>query len=369
MLNIMHLTFDMGIGGTEQVIRQLILGLDPKRFTQQICCLEEEVGAMGQQLQNNGIRVHALARQPGFDLSLIKKLRELIQVERIDVIHCHQYTPWVYGWLAACGLHPKVVFTEHGRFFPDRYRWKAWAINKAMAASTAKITAISAATKAALEQFEFINSKHIEVIYNGIEAIQSSEQAKQQVKNELGISAEHNVIGTVARLDSIKNQAMMIQAFAMLRDTHSQLRLLIVGDGPEMNTLRALTQQLNVVDYVIFAGFKSPAIDYMAIIELFLLPSLSEGTSMTLLEAMSLGIPCIVSDAGGNAEVIAHNLNGLVLTENTAAHLAKAIEYYLTNKQALIDAGTQARLRFEQLFSAKQMVSAFTEIYHLSVKQ
>ncbi len=308
MINIMHLTFDMGIGGTEQVIRQLILGTDKDKFKQQICCIEGEVGALGLQLQRAGVAVQALSRTPGFDWSLIKTLRQILRQSNIDILHCHQYTPWVYGWAAALGTKTKVVFTEHGRFFPDRYRWKAWLVNKIMAATTGKITAISAATKAALEQYEFIPGQRIQVIYNGIEAISAAEDAGQRVRTALGITADSRVIGTVARLDPIKNQAMMLKAFVQLAQKDAHLTLLIVGDGPERSALVNLARELKISSRVIFAGFQSPATDYMAIMDIFLLPSLSEGTSMTLLEAMSLGIPCIVSDVGGNAEVVVANV-------------------------------------------------------------
>lgn len=365
MINIMHLTFDMGIGGTEQVIRQLILGTDKDKFNQQICCIESGIGALGLQLQSSGIVVQALARKPGFDWSLITKLRQILRQLNIDILHCHQYTPWVYGWAAALGTKTKVVFTEHGRFFPDRYRWKAWFVNKIMAATTYKITAISAATKTALTQYEFIPAKRIQVIYNGIEAISATEETKQSVKTALGINADTRVIGTVARLDPIKNQAMMLRAFAQLTQEEEFLTLLVVGDGPERTALLKLAKELNITSRVIFAGFQNPATGYMAIMDIFLLPSLSEGTSMTLLEAMSLGIPCIVSDVGGNAEVVAANKSGIVLAENSELALVSAIRYYLENNDARKQAAEYAKNRFESHFSASKMVESFTKIYSL----
>lgn len=365
MINIMHLTFDMGIGGTEQVIRQLILGTDKDKFKQQICCIEGEIGALGLQLQSAGVAVQALSRTPGFDWSLIKTLRQILRQANIDILHCHQYTPWVYGWAAALGTKTKVVFTEHGRFFPDRYRWKAWLVNKIMAATTYKITAISTATKTALEQYEFISGKRIQVIYNGIEAISAAEDAKQAVRTALGITADSRIIGTVARLDPIKNQAMMIKAFAQLAQKDAHLILLIVGDGPERHALVNLAEELKISSRVIFAGFQSPATNYMAIMDIFLLPSLSEGTSMTLLEAMSLGIPCIVSDVGGNAEVVLANKSGIVLTENSEQPLVTAVRYYLEHDEARNQAAEYAKSRFESHFSAIKMVESFTEIYSL----
>jgi len=156
---------------------------------------------------------------------------------------------------------------------------------------------------------------------------------------------------------------MILRAFATITAAQTNLRLLIVGDGPEMSTLRTLSQELNVAKKVIFAGFQSPANDYMALMQLFLLPSLSEGTSMTLLEAMSLGIPCVVSNVGGNPEVIENNKNGIVLAENTELHLATAIMNYLADKNGIEQASREAKRRFQQLFSAEKMLTEFSKIY------
>ena len=363
MKRVLHITYDMAIGGTEQVINQLVRGMDKSAVEHRICCIEGSVGAIGQALQPQGISIDVLKRQPGFDWALIKGIRKLIKTHRIDLVHCHQYTPWVYGWFAALGTKAKVIFTEHGRFFPDRHRRKAWLVNKLMAATTYKITAISKATKAALVEYEFIPAHKIEVIYNGIEPLVSTEAGKARVRQELGIKPEQRVIGTVARLDPIKNQAMMLEAFALLAPEFPELVLLLVGDGPERQNLEQLASQLKISERVIFAGFQSPATDYMAIMELFLLPSLSEGTSMTLLEAMSLGIPCIVSDVGGNPEVVLHNKAGLVLHELSKDDIAKSIitilssaELYLALKKASFDI-------FKANFSEKSFCSDFLRLY------
>ena len=116
MTRVLHLTYDMGIGGTEQVINQLVRGMDAAQVCHRICVIEGSVGAIGQALQQQGIGIDVLQRQPGFDWRLIKAIRALIKQHQIDIVHCHQYTPWVYGWFAAIGTQAKVIFTEHGRF-------------------------------------------------------------------------------------------------------------------------------------------------------------------------------------------------------------------------------------------------------------
>lgn len=363
MKRVLHITYDMGIGGTEQVINQLIRGMDKSEVEHRICCIEGSLGAIGQALQKEGISIEVLARQPGFDWALIKSIRKLIKTHRIDIVHCHQYTPWVYGWFAALGTKAKVIFTEHGRFFPDRHRRKAWLLNKLMAASTYQITAISKATKAALVEYEFLPEHKIQVIYNGIEPLVSTEAGREKARQELGIKPEQRVIGTVARLDPIKNQAMILEAFGGLAADFPDLVLLLVGDGPERQNLEQLAAKLQISERVIFAGFKSPATDYMALMELFLLPSLSEGTSMTLLEAMSLGIPCLVSDVGGNPEVVQHNKTGIVLQKLTSEMISKAIVIFLNSDALSSDLSINSYYLFCNEFSKYKMTDLISNVY------
>jgi len=123
-IRILHITHEMAIGGTQQVINQLITNLDSQRFDCEIACIDSEVGELGEKLQNLGTKIVVFQRGSGFDFNLIRQLKALIKLEKYDVVHCHQYTPYVYGIFASLFSKSKVVFTEHGRFHPDGYSWK-----------------------------------------------------------------------------------------------------------------------------------------------------------------------------------------------------------------------------------------------------
>lgn len=101
MIKILHVTFDMRIGGTEQVIKNIIQGSDENQFVMGIICLESPLGPFAKELLEEGVLFYQLNRQPGFDLSLIRSIRKIIKANNIDILHCHQYTPWVYGALSA----------------------------------------------------------------------------------------------------------------------------------------------------------------------------------------------------------------------------------------------------------------------------
>lgn len=360
---ILHLTFNMGIGGTEQVIRQLVTNLPVEQFDNQVVCIDGFVGEVGQLVEKAGIPVSAIKRRPGFDWSLVRSIRKRIVSGQIDVVHCHQYTPWVYGFLGSLGTGARVVLTEHGRFYPDRYRYKAALVNPLIALLTHRIVAISAATRNALARYEFVPKPMISVVYNGITGLVVKPEQVQQLKQKLGIPEDHCVMGTVARLDPVKNQVMMLEAFAQVRKRHANSWLLMVGDGPDRAKLEATARDLGIDDRVVFVGFIDHPATHLAAMDLFLLTSNTEGTSMTLLEAMSLGIPAVVTRVGGNPEIVEHEKTGVLAPIGDAPAFASAIDGLLSEPERRAELGRNARHRFVQRFSVRSMVENYQALY------
>lgn len=359
---VMHVTYDMRIGGTEMVIKNIVERMHGEQLQHCIACIESPIGPWGGKLEASGIAIYKLDRNPGFDLSIIKQLRQLIKTHNIDVLHCHQYTPWTYGVLASIGLGINVIFTEHGRFYPDTSSWKRRFINPVLAFCTSQITAISHATKQALVDFEYLPAERIEVIYNGIASLTAEEHEVAKLKQQW--QAENKFIfGTIARLDPIKNQTLMLKAFASVCEKHENAILVVVGDGELMPTLQSLATELNISDKVVFTGYQPVPNNYLAAFDVFLLSSLSEGTSMTLLEAMSLGKPCVVTDAGGNAEVIKHNVTGLVSNNDEQEEFAHNMEHLLLNKDVLRQFQQNCLEQFNLRFEADKMCQQYITTY------
>jgi glycosyltransferase involved in cell wall biosynthesis len=361
--SVMHITYDMRIGGTEMVIKNIIDGSDSKLFDMSIFCIESPLGPFADELLNKGIKIDTHARQPGFDFSLVKAIRRHIQSNNINVIHCHQYTPWIYGVLAAIGTKTKVIFTEHGRFYPDSSSWKRKLINPLLNRFTAATTAISAATKDALVIYENFPASSVEVVYNGIAAVTYDAQEVTRLKKHYLIADHELCLGTIARLDPIKNHTMMLKAFRQVIDAGVAAKLVIVGDGEERQNIEILIKDLDLSTQVILTGYEAKPQALLAMMDIYLLSSLSEGTSMTLLEAMSLGKPCVVTDAGGNPEIIKHPLNGLVSINDDATDFANSI-IAIANHPDMSQKMSVANLqRFEQYFSFQTMCNNYKTRY------
>jgi glycosyltransferase involved in cell wall biosynthesis len=364
-LRVLHITYDMGIGGTEQVIKNLITGCDPACVAHHVCCLESPLGPWGEMLQESGIPVFAFNRSPKLDRKLIRQIRRIILELKIQVVHAHQYTPFTYGFFASKRTSAKLIFTEHGRFYPDSSTFKRRMVNRALFPFVDKVTAISEATKQAMVAYERIPAKNIEVIYNGIHAIPLCEADElRELRASLGIPEDAFIFGTIARFDTIKNQPLMLKGFAQALVKHPNIHLVMVGDGPERENLERLVKELrNIGHSVHFTGYQPQPTRYINLFDVFLLTSLSEGTSMTLLEAMSAGKPCIVSNAGGNPEIVVHQKNGLVFPSNNGTALAHAMIQIIESEALRTKFSAEALGMFDQRFTAAVMQRRFLEIY------
>ena len=163
--------------------------------------------------QQEAAKLEIIHRKPGLDIALVLSLRSLIKKHQIDVIHCHQYSPYFYGLLAGILTRKKVIFTEHGRFYPDIPKLKRKILNPIFSVFTEAVTAISKATVNALMVVENFPKHKISLIYNGVADLSgNSEQCDiQKFKQTYHIAENALVFGTISRLEPIKNQQMMMR--------------------------------------------------------------------------------------------------------------------------------------------------------------
>lgn len=362
-IKVLHITFDMTIGGAQQVILQLVENMDANLVEAEIACIDNQLGEFGQALEAKGFNVHLFQRQPGFDLQLIKSLKRLIQLNGYDVVHCHQYTPYTYGLLAALLTKARVIFTEHGRFYPDYGTWKRKLLNPVFSLFTKQITSISSATKDALVEHENFSAASIQLIYNGITDKSELPVDEAALKKQFSIPLDAFIFGTISRLQPIKNQQMMIKAFKQVSEQHPKAFLLIVGDGDIKPKLENLVAELGLQQRVCFAGFQSEAYRFHKIIDVFLLSSFSEGASMTLLEAMSFSKPVVATDVGGNPEIIQNNDNGFLVESDNSEHFAQQCMVLLNDASTYEAMSVRAKQLFLEKFTLKAMCQSFQTLY------
>ena len=368
--NIVYIINSLGLGGTENLVFQMSQAFQ-KDYNISVICLDD-LGIWAEQLREKGIPVHCFWRQPGMDLSIAGKIAKFCRQYAIHIIHAHQCTPWFYGALSRVICpHPKLLFEEHGRHYPERYSWKKNLINKTLIQNlTHKIVAVSRDVAKRLEAYEGISPSRIRVIYNGVRSpILISNAQRKKLRENIGLSENDFVIGSVGRLDPIKNYPLLLKALAEAKQKNGSLKALLVGSGPDLSTLQELAETLHLKEDVIFPGYRKDATELLQCMDLFILCSFSEGTSMALLEAMASGIPAVVTEVGGNPELITNNQNGWVVRSEDQKALTGAILEAFNNPEKRRMMAEKSRVLFQTSFEFDAMLSSYSQLYQALLLQ
>ncbi|MEW6418488.1 MAG: glycosyltransferase [Nitrospirota bacterium] len=360
---ILFLVLEMDLGGLQRIVYQLINGIDKERFIPYLCCLDRG-GIFYEQLALHSIKTYILERKPGpFDIRLFIKLCQILSKERIDVIHsqngCTLYAA-LAGRLAGVS---GIVHTDHGRLVPDKRsaiwedRISSYMIDHFIGVSDNLSDYLSSAVK--------INRKKLITIINGVDTsrfVPVDPERKQALRSTIGLTEADKVIGTVCRLDPIKNLDFLLKCFPAIVSLVPNAMIVIAGDGPNRDHLIKHAETLGISSRVIFLGRSSNVENIMPMFDIYACTSLSEGTSMTILEAMSCGLPVIASDVGGNSRLV-DSSNGYLFPLNDEALFTNNIIALLNDKAVLNELGSQSRIKVQKEFSIDQMIESYQRLY------
>jgi L-malate glycosyltransferase len=362
--NLAFVVNSLNPGGTERLVVNMGLAL-AHDFHVTVVCLDEP-GLWASQLRKDGIPVYCVWRQPGLDLSTALKLARLFRQCRTDIIHAHQCTPWFYSALSRL-FHeaPRLLLEEHGRFFPEVKNWKRAIVNRTLIRRlTHRFVAVSEDIRKRLHIYEGLDYQQIEVVYNGVNpAGELTKNTRENLRNQLGFGAAEFVVGTVGRFDPIKNLPLLVQGLAEVRNTLPGIRGLLIGDGPTFSETETLVERLGLIDSVVLTGFREDAKVLVQCMDLFVLPSFSEGTSMALLEAMAGGVPVAVTDVGGNPEIVEDDRNGWLIPSGDLESLAAVILKACRNPELASSYAAAGRLQFVQRFTFERMIESYRKTY------
>ncbi len=369
---IAHVLHRLYLAGAEVLAADLSRKLTceaPGRYRFAFVCLDE-TGPLGRQLADEGFMVVGLQRRPGVDWSVARKIKQLIQDHGIDLLHAHQYTPFFYaaasrGWRSS----PAVLFTEHGRHYPDYRRPKRVLVNKFLLKRYDRVNAVGHFVRRALIDHEGIAADRVEVIHNGIDPNgfitdpHEARHTRSTVRQELGINDQQVLILQVARFHPVKDHATSIRAFESICKQSPNVVLCLVGDGDERAACQQLAQDLKIHDRVIFLGVREDVARLMAASDIFTLSSLSEGISVTLLEAMASGLPIATTDVGGNSEIVVDGQTGLLSPRRDAQALGHNLAQLIGSVDLRRRMGSAGRQRLVDRFTQAQMHNRYIEIY------
>jgi glycosyltransferase involved in cell wall biosynthesis len=346
-------------GGTERLVVELARRLQ-HRIPAMVCCLDE-AGAWARELHDAGVQVVALERSGGFRPALGRAVADIARRHEATVIHAHHYSPFVYSCLAQFWRRTPVVFTEHGRLSDTPPSAKRRLANRVLARIPRRAFAVSEDLKQHLVGEGFAPDS-LGVIYNGIEvgAVPDA-RTRADVRQTLGAADGTFVVGTIARLDPVKDLGTLITAAAGLQ---SELPILtaIIGDGSERAALEEQARRLGVAAEVRFLGHREDARRWLAGCDAYVNCSISEGVSLTILEAMAAALPIVATRVGGTPEVVDPG-SGRLIPPRDAPALAAALRDLARDPDTRARLGESARRRLETRFTLDRMIQEYGDVY------
>ena len=347
--------------GMEMVVATLVRALARRGHEVGVTCTQE-IGAIGEQLQSEGVSV-ALVPAPGVLTNLWPRdLARWFASRRPDIVHVHSGV-WLKAARAArlAGGIP-VVHTVHGLL--DEEPWHERPIKRAAAQRTAAIVTVSEALRRDLLGRVGVTDPAPQVILNGIDTHRFAPGAHSTVlRRQMAVDDAALVIGHVGRMAPVKNHRLLLQAFARVAPTHPTAHLALIGDGELRGELEALVDSLGIRARVCFAGEHREVAPLVADLDIFVLYSFSEGTSISLLEALASGIPCVATAVGGNVAVLDQGAAGRLVPSDDVEALARALDELLAAPALRHELGRRARERALDAYSEAAMTRAYEAVY------
>ncbi len=349
-LRVVHLTWCLDVGGLEKLLVEFARHADRARFDLQFVSLTTR-GALAQDLERLGWPVLTLEEPGGVQPGLVLRLARLFRRARVDIVHTHDERPLLYGASAArLARVPRVFHTRHGQ--KARNSRRQVFLFRLASTLADRVVCVSDDT-AAWTAREGVAPRRIRTIRNGIDLTRFA---------YTGPALDGPVV-TVARLSPEKDVATLVRAAAIAVREMPSFRLEVAGDGVCMPELRQLTAELGLEDHVRFHGTVRDVPALLERARLFVLPSVEEGISLTLLEAMARGLPVVATRIGGSPEVVADGETGLIIPARKPEVMAQAMLRLLQDSEGSRRMGQAGRCRVERHFDVRHMVAAYEALY------
>ena len=368
-LNIAHVIHHLVIGGMENGVVNLINRLPRERFRHVVICIED-YSDFRQRIEREDVEVHALHRSKSGIWGMRWKLFTLLRRLKPDIVHTRNMSG-LDALLPARLSGIKTVHSEHG-FDVDNLRGRATRpalLRRLHSPLVHRYVTVSEDLRRLMSEQWGVAASRVTQIYNGVdtERFSPTTPRRHELLPQALQGAGLFVIGAVGRVQPIKDQATLLRAFAAVLERRpewrARLRLVLVGDGPLLTPLKSLAQELGIAPLAWFAGARHDVPDLLQAMDLFVLPSLMEGVSNTVLEAMATGIPVLATAVGGNVELLDEGVVGSTFTPGDAGALAAMIETYANDAELCARHGAAARQRAMQRFSLQAMVANYQDVY------
>lgn len=367
---IAHVIHRLDFGGLENGLVNLINRIPQERYHHAIICMTD-YSDFAKRITNPAVSLHALHKKDGKDPSVYLRLWRMLRQLKPHIVHTRNLSALEAGVVAWFAGVPGRVHGEHGRdsYDIDGSNKKYLLLRRLCQPFIQRYIPLSRDLETWLMGAVKIPKSKIRQIYNGVDSkrFRVPDGGRAPLPLDGFAGADQLVIGTVGRVQEVKDQLTLVRAVASLAgrsdEYRQRLRLMIVGDGPMFKEVEALVQKRGISELTWLAGARDDIPQLLQAMDLFVLPSKAEGISNTILEAMATGLPVIATDVGGNPELVVAGETGSLVPAQDSEAMATAIETYLKTVEKLNQHGQAGRLRVEKKFSMDAMVNAYLAVY------
>lgn len=363
---VLHLIDSGGLYGAEKVVLTLLEELQGSAFPGILGCICErdaELPLIGKRAEAVGIHVHYFKMKRGLDLSGFRDILKFIRSRGIRLVHSHGYKPNILFSLVPW-KNFSVVSTVHGWSKQSAgLKGRVYETLDSMALRRMdRVIAVSQAVHNDLAG-RGLKGKKIDLIYNGIKKGVHPSYDLVSLRQKLGVANDAFVIGSVGRLVRVKGHSYLIEAMSSILDEVKNCQLIIAGDGPLKGELEASIAERGLSYNVKLTGYIGDINQFMAAIDLFVLPSLSEGLPVSLLEAMACEKPVLASAVGGIPEVITSSNEGVLIPPANSQAISQAICLLIQDRDQLEGLSVNSKKIIEGRFSASHMAKQYSTLY------
>ena len=352
-MKIAHVVDSMELGGAEMLVSQMCRLQREQGHHPQVYAVAA-LGLLGEQLQSEGFVVQSNVGTHLWDTT--RSFLRIFKQVRPDVVHLHNPTPTIYAAPAAhaAGI-PMIVSTRHSLVAPPRNLVEE--SKYAVAACFCDwIVGICDATTDNVKSMHTIPKRKIVRVYNGVAPLSRVGRERWPPKNGFTLIC-------VGRLEPVKNHSLLLNAFHAALSSMPILRLWIVGDGRERESLVKLVTDLGIGAEVTFWGRQLDVAPFLSAADAFIMSSQSEGLPMSLLEAFSLGLPAMVTDVGGMAEAVRLAQAGLTASATNPLELTNSILRLASNSAEREQFSMNSTQAFHKHFTLQTMFNAYQDLY------
>ncbi len=353
---IAHVIHRLDVGGMENGLVNLINRLPADRYRHAIVSLTD-VTEFANRISRSDVPILSLGKRPGHDIGVHGRLYQTFRRLRPAIVHTRNLATVEAVAPAAAALVPYRVHGEHGRDMQDpdgtrrRYRW----LRRALSPLVDRFVAVSRELESYLVSDVGAPPAKVVRIANGVDVA--------RFRPADGRGEGPVVIGSITRMQEVKDPLTLARAFVLMRKRGVSARLVLVGDGALLGDVQQVVREADASRHVTFAGSREDVPELLQSFDVFALSSRVEGISNTILEAMATGLPVVATEVGGNEELVEDGVTGTLVPPRDPEALAAALARYVSDGRLRREHGLLARARAEKEFGLDGMVARYLSVY------